>query len=53
MEEIIKRLDKKLKILNYKYIDETLVITITRINQIYVLVVEKNQIMFTQNMSEQ
>lgn len=33
MEEIIKRLDKKLKILNYKYIDETLVITITRTNK--------------------
>ena len=33
MEEIIKKLDKKLKILNYEYIDENLVIIITRINK--------------------
>ena len=33
MEEIIRKLDKKLKILNYEYIDENLVITIKRTNK--------------------
>ena len=33
MEEIIKKLDKKFKILNYEYIDENLVITVTRTNK--------------------
>lgn len=33
MEEIIKKLDKKLKILNYEYINENLVITVTRTNK--------------------
>ena len=33
MEEIVRKLDKKLKILNYEYIDENLVITVTRTNK--------------------
>ena len=34
MDEIIKRLDSKLKVIKYEYMDDTLLITVEKINKL-------------------